>query len=144
MVKDTPLSRTELVLILLLVGFGSWSIPAWGDWYEATYLDNQYLYVFANYVFSFMIFWTATSLLKVQRHLRLPGSLWAAASWNIWFPSELAYIGFFLLPVEIVFAGLLLSFRSDLTTWKAIGISAVTRLLVSIVIQPSYLADLLT
>lgn len=144
MIKDIPLSKTELVLILILVGFGSWSIPAWGDWGEGTYLDNKYLYVFANYVLSFLIFWTTISFMKVPRHLRLPGSLWAAASWNTWFPSLLAYIGFFLLPIEIILAGLLLSFRSNLTTWKAVGISALTKLLVLIMIQPSYLIDLLT
>ena len=144
MIKDNPLSKTELVLIIILVGFGSWSIPAWGNWGQETYLENKYLYVFANFVLSSLIFWTTISFIKVPKHLRLPGSLWAAASWNAWFPSLLAYIGFFLLPIEIILAGLLLSFRSNLTTWKAVGISALTKLLVLIMIQPSYLMDLLT
>lgn len=144
MIKGKAISTFEVLVALGFVALGSWSISYWGDWKGLTYIRNQYLFVFINFALSSVVFWIALLCVRVPKHLCLPASLWAAVVWNTVFPSLIVYVGFLLLPIEVIFSGLLLSFRSSIATAKAVGISAITKVLVLMILQPKYLLDMFT
>jgi hypothetical protein len=76
----------------------------------------------------------------------LPKPHWAALRASVpvaLFLSQMPYLGFLLLPVEIALSGALVGNRKSLSLWKAILLMAVLRIAIIAVIEPWYIKDML-
>lgn len=96
--------------------------------------------IFVSPLFVFALSWALLA------GIEFPKAHWAAlraGAPSVFFLSQLPYLGFLLLPVEIAASGALLGNRKELPLWKAMSAMAMVRVLVIASLQPWYLMDLL-
>ncbi len=96
--------------------------------------------IFCSPIFFFGLAWAFLF------YIDLPKAHWAALRASmpiVLFLSQLPYLGFLLLPLEIGVSGALIGNRKTLALWKAIVLMATARILVIAALEPWYLKDLL-
>ena len=114
-----------MILILIVVG-AIVSLLAF-ELYDTTLLGAKLIFSLLSLSLSILAFYALLCALNSPAHSRLAGSVWGALPWNslqIW---QLALVGFFFIPLEIILSGLLVSFRTGLPIWQAMAASLVVR-----------------
>jgi hypothetical protein len=104
----TP-AETAGALGLLLAGLiaGGWMrVYDAGTWAVAVVLTV------INAAVSFGMFWAVGKVSGVAPANRLPAALWAMLPWNTFHLSQIAYVGFYFMPLEILASGMLLRIRA--------------------------------
>ncbi len=97
---DTSLRRAQGILYLIEAGVGVWS------------------------------YWALLRSARQPKGLRLPAALWALAVWFGWGLSSLAYIGYVLIPGEILLSGAALRIRGGVEFGRALGIALGARAII--------------
>ena len=115
-------------LVLILVG----SAISWlaFELYNTRLIQAQLIFFLLSLSLSILAFYALLRALNSPAHSRLAGSLWGALPWNSLQVWQLAFVGFFFIPLEIILSGLLVSFRTGLPVWQAMGTSLVVRVAV--------------
>lgn len=123
--RSLTFKESALILILIVVG----AIVSWLalDFYDTTLLWAQLIFFLLSLSLSILAFYALLRALHSPAHSRVAGSLWGALPWNSLQVWQLAFLGFFFIPLEIILSGLLVSFRTGLPVWQAMGTSLVVR-----------------
>jgi stage V sporulation protein SpoVS len=78
---------------------------------------------------AFLLFWIGLGLLRVAPGRRIAAALWAVVPFNTFLLSQLAYLGFFFIPLEILAAAIILHLRArPLPRWPSFLLAAAVRL----------------
>ena len=82
-----------------------------------------------------VLFWAGLRALGVPPRRRSAGAIWAALPWHTLMLSQLAYIGFALIPVEIGLSVLILRYRAQLSGLRAsLPLAAAARVVTLLVV----------
>ena len=111
--QDGPLTGAETLAIAVLVaagliGSGLLRVYDSGVWPRAVALTAL------SVVSSFTLFWLALAAARVPPGRRIAGAAWALLPWNSLLLSQIAYFGFFFIPLEIIASALILRRRAGL------------------------------
>ena len=117
-----------MILILIVVG-AIVSLLAF-ELYDTTLLGAKLIFFLLSLSLSILTCYALLCALNCPSHSRLAGSLWGALPWNSLQVWQLALVGFFFIPLEVILSGLLVSFRTGLPIWQAMGTSLVVRVAV--------------
>jgi hypothetical protein len=126
--NDRALSPTERIVAagLMLVGLiisGVLRVYDAGTWPVAVSLTAL------STLFSISLFWIGLVSRKAFPGRRIAGAVWAALPWNSLLLSQIAYIGFFFIPLEIIASAVILRKRARVSqTWLSLLIAATVRL----------------
>ena len=130
MIRERQLRLKELSLILVLILVGSAISWLAFELYNTRLIQAQLIFFLLSLSLSILAFYALLRALNSPAHSRLAGSLWGALPWNSLQVWQLAFVGFFFIPLEIILSGLLVSFRTGLPVWQAMGTSLVVRVAV--------------
>ena len=130
MIRERQLRLKECALILVLVLVGTTISWLAFDFYDTTLLRAKLIFFLLSLSLSISAFYALLCALHSPAHSRLAGALWGALAWNSLQVWQLAFVGFFFIPLEVILSGLLVSFRTGLPVWQAIGTSLIVRLAV--------------
>jgi hypothetical protein len=125
--NDRALSPTERIVAagLMLVGLimsGVLRVYDAGTWPVAVSLTAL------NILFSISLFWIGLVSRKAFPGRRMAGAVWAALPWNSLLLSQIAYIGFFFIPLEIIASAVILRRRAGVAqTWVSLLLAATVR-----------------
>jgi hypothetical protein len=81
----------------------------------------------AGLVVGLLCSWGCLRLSSVEPAQRIPGALWLVLPWYFLFLSQLAYIGFGLIPVEVVVGALCMARRIKASIPMALAVSTGVR-----------------
>lgn len=124
------MSRRELGLVILLAAAGTAISFAVVDLYDTSLITAKFALLFVSVSISVLLFYVLLAALNAPAGSRLAGSLWGSLPWNsvqLW---QVPYIGFLFIPLEIIGAGLIVSFRAGVVVWKSVIASLVVRVVV--------------
>jgi hypothetical protein len=78
---------------------------------------------------SILLFMLSLRALRIPPGRRLAGAVWATLPSNVFLLSQMAYVGFFFIPLEILASALILRIRAHLPRWwVALGLAAAVRI----------------
>jgi hypothetical protein len=111
--QDAPLGTLEGLAAGVLFAIGlalaaSWSVyDAW-TWQVAVSLT------IVNVGIAGALFWLGLGALRAAPGRRAAAALWAALAWNVFPASQIAYVGFLFVPIEIIATAVILQRRTHL------------------------------
>ncbi len=79
---------------------------------------------------SFAVMWAMLVAARISPETRSRASLWAILPWNSVLLSQLPYIGYMFIPIEILVSALLLRWRAPLSYLRALFFAALARAVV--------------
>ncbi len=111
--QDDPLKAAEALAIAVLVaggliGSGVLRVYDSGVWPRAVTLTAL------SVVSSFALFWLGLAAGRFPPGRRTAGAAWALLPWNSLLLSQIAYFGFFFIPLEIIASAMILRSRAGL------------------------------
>lgn len=120
-VPGARLGPTEALAIAVLVagglvGAGVLHLYDTAVWQRAVALGA------ISVVSSFALFWLGMAALGVPSGRRTAGAAWALVPWNSLLLSQIAYVGFFFIPLEIIASTVVLRSRAGL---RRVGVALV-------------------
>ena len=128
--RERRLTLKESASILVLISVGT-AISFFAlDFYDTSLVSAKLIFLVLSIAISVLVFYALLNTLKCPVHNRVAGSLWGALPWNGLQMWQLAHVGFFFIPLEVILSGLLVSFRTGIPSWQAIGTSFVVRMTV--------------
>lgn len=133
-----PISIREILVIATLLIGGALIAGGYCDLYD-TGTPVKYILVGLDIGLSTVLFTLILASFGVPRDVRLGASLWAMLPWNTVYLSQLAYIGYFFIPIEIAISAILLEWKSSFGFRRAIFTATVVRLIISFTVQSHFL-----
>lgn len=82
-----------------------------------------------NSLVSWLLLWFALGALRVAPGRRLIGTLWVPLAWNTLMISQYSFVGFLLIPLEVLAATLVLRKRVQLSWLGALLLAGATRMI---------------
>jgi hypothetical protein len=90
---------------------------------------------------SFVVLWSGLGWLRTAGRRRTAGAGWAMVPWCTFHLSQLAYVGFFFVPLEIVAGALILRARANVTEralpFVVVGVARLAALGVVYAVRPA-------
>jgi hypothetical protein len=120
------MKRGEVIVVvgLLCLGLGwSWS----GGIYDLRSPLPRVALTLLSIVSSFAMMWVGMTLANVPRAIRAEAAIWAILPWNSLLLSQLPYVGYLFLPIEVLASILLLRRRALLSLPMAACLAVLTR-----------------
>ena len=128
MYRDKSLSPGEVGLIALLL-MGGWFISYHlFDLYDLKDIRGQAALLGINIAFSFFLLGVFLSAFGIRPLVAIPAALWGQMAWNSLNFAHIAYLGYFMIPVEIWVAAKFINLRSDLKFTLALLVAMIVRL----------------
>ena len=120
------MKRGERLIVLGLIGLGlAWS---WiGHAYDLQPTPARVLVTVVDLAGSFVLMTIALAAARVPPAGRATAALVAVLPWNAVLLSQLAYVGYLFIPLEVLASGLLLRRHAELARWKAFALASLTR-----------------
>lgn len=112
------MTRTELAVAAVLTAAGI-ALSALLRPYDSASAVMAMLLTAISAVTATVLFWAGLRAFDVPTDRRTAAAVWAALPWHTLLLSQLAYIGFALVPVEIILSVLILRRRAQLAVLRA-------------------------
>lgn len=126
--EDQPLTMAETLAALALLGIGAVA-AAMTRAYDAHTGSQALVVTGASDAAAFFLFWSGLRLFKAAPGRRVAGALWGGVPWNVFLLSQLAYVGFFFIPLEVLASAMVLHSRARLPRrWMAMVLAGSVRL----------------
>ncbi len=123
------MKRGEALIAVAFVGLGlAWSW--WGPAYDQRSPSVRVLLTLVSAAVSFLLMWGGLAMARVPRQRRGEGAAWAILPWNSVLLSQLTYVGYFFIPLEVLASSLLLRRRTPLSRGGAFLLAALVRAVV--------------
>jgi hypothetical protein len=128
------LTRLEAVIAVVLIGAGL-IISASVRPYDSSTKAMAIALTAVSLVAGFGLLWAGLTTVGVVTGRRTAGALWATVAWNTLLLSQIAYVGFLLLPVEIAIAAFILHRRARVgRVWASLSVSTIARIATLLVV----------
>ena len=116
----------EIAILVALLGVGVvWSFSV--EVYDVRVPAARVALTLTSFAVTFGLFWAGLVVAKTPRSGRSRAAAWASIPWNSLLLAQIAYIGYLLLPVEVLASVILLRRRSPLSYPAATVLATVTR-----------------
>jgi hypothetical protein len=126
-IEDTPFRLGERLAAALFIAVGLAASAAFRLYDTGTWMAAVLTAV--SGIAGTAIFWLILRALGVPRGRRVAGSVWAALPWNTLLLSQVPYLGFLLIPVEVMVSAIILRARARLPRiWVSLALALVVRL----------------
>jgi len=103
--------------------------------YDSSTLTMAIALTAVSVVASFGVLWVSLRALGVPAGRRTAGAVWAAVVWNSVLLSQIPYVGFLLLPIEIAIAAAILRYRAHVERlWPSLSVSTIARIAALVVV----------
>jgi hypothetical protein len=127
--EDKPLSLGERLTAAALTAAGL-ALSTSLDVYDAGRWPARVGLTVVSALAGTLILWVGLGALEAPGGRRLAGAVWAALPWNTLMLSQLPYLGFFFIPLEIVASAAILRFRARVSRpWASLVLATVARIL---------------
>lgn len=127
------MKRGEALIVIGLVGIGfAWSW--WGTVYDLLSPVARVIMTLLSLVLAFLLMWGGLAVARAPRESRFGAAIWAILPWNSALLSQIAYVGYLFIPLEVLASTLLLRQRANLSRGGSLVLAAVTRAAVFVVI----------
>jgi hypothetical protein len=121
-----PLRRGEALILIGFLGIGlAWSW--WGRIYDLMSPGGRVALTLLSIAASFLLMWAGLVAARVPRQGRAEAAIWAIVPWNGVLLSQLAYVGYMFIPLEILASTLLLRRRTPLSRGRALVLATLIR-----------------
>jgi hypothetical protein len=125
---DAPLTRAESTAAALLIAAGL-GASAVARVHDAGTAPRALALTAISVLASVGLFVLGLRALRVLPGRSLAGAVWATVPSNVFLLSQIAYFGFFFIPLEILASALILRTRARLPRWwVSLGLAAAVRL----------------
>ena len=125
---DAPFTPAELAIVggLTAVGLAASALlrP-----YDAASAPMAVSLTAVSAIVGSVLFWLGLKAMDVPPGRRTAGAVWATLPWNTLLLSQVPYIGFFLVPVEIGLSAVILRYRARVSgPWTSLPLTALVRI----------------
>ncbi len=129
--RERPLALPELIIMVLVVAAGlGLSFLLGVDRYNTSLGRARGIFYVLEASLGFWSYWALLRFAHLPRPLRLPAALWGFVIWSGVALSGLAYIGYVMIPVEVLLSGAALRIRGGVEFGRALGIALGARAIV--------------
>jgi hypothetical protein len=126
--EDQPPAMAETLAAVALLSVGVVAAAAIRP-HDAHTWVQAVVVTLASDVTAVLLFWWGLGLFEVAPGRRVAAALWGGVPWNVFLLSQIAYLGFFFIPLEVLASAILLNSRARMARrWTAIVLAGTVRL----------------
>jgi hypothetical protein len=126
--EDQPPTTAETLAAVALLGVGVVAAAVTRP-YDAHTGGQAVLVAAASDVAAFLLFWLGLGLFKIAPGRQVAGAVWGGIPWNVFLLSQLAYLGFFFIPLEVLASAIIVNRRArPPRKWMALALAGTVRL----------------
>jgi hypothetical protein len=128
-VSSGPSTSIERIVLagLILAGL---AFPLLGEMYDSAWATVRLALWLLSILVSFSALRPGLQYLGVQRDRLSPAAVWGLLGWSVVPLSQIPYVGYLLIPIELALGAVLASFRGGISVPKALLAVSLARLLV--------------